>query len=154
MVWPALLPPWKRTITSAFSARRSVILPLPSSPHWAPTMTIDGIGLPSLGGDFQIGSRVAAIASHDRDLHAHLGDARDRPGPDLSAQLVRVEQVGGHDHRLLLLPALVHDRVELLQHPLGALLSAQVVDVQQVNGAEALEELHVRVARAVLVGLL
>ena len=42
IVWPALLPPWKRTITSARSARRSVTLPLPSSPHWAPTMTVLG----------------------------------------------------------------------------------------------------------------
>src|SRR3954471_8241746 len=29
--------------TSAFSAMRSVILPLPSSPHWAPTTTSPGI---------------------------------------------------------------------------------------------------------------
>ena len=43
MVWPALLPPWKRTTMSAFSARRSTTLPLPSSPHWAPTMTIPGM---------------------------------------------------------------------------------------------------------------
>ena len=32
-VWPALLPPWNRMTTSASCARRSVILPLPSSPH-------------------------------------------------------------------------------------------------------------------------
>src|SRR3990172_4801932 len=38
-VWPALLPPWKRTTTSAWSASMSTIFPLPSSPHWAPTMT-------------------------------------------------------------------------------------------------------------------
>ncbi len=44
IVWPALLPPWKRTIVVARSASRSVILPLPSSPHWAPTMTTPGIG--------------------------------------------------------------------------------------------------------------
>src|SRR6202012_4237559 len=36
MVWPALLPPWKRTTTSARLASQSTILPLPSSPHWAP----------------------------------------------------------------------------------------------------------------------
>src|SRR5579884_1342622 len=44
IVCPALLPPWKRTTTSARSASRSVTLPLPSSPHWAPTNTIPGIG--------------------------------------------------------------------------------------------------------------
>src|SRR4249919_1101011 len=55
IVWPALLPPWKRTITSARSASRSVTLPLPSSPHWAPTMTVPGTRL-SVGcaGDFSV----------------------------------------------------------------------------------------------------
>ena len=38
-VWPALWPPWKRTTTSACSESQSTILPLPSSPHWAPTTT-------------------------------------------------------------------------------------------------------------------
>src|SRR5665647_1582701 len=47
IVCPALLPPWKRATTSAFSASRSVILPLPSSPHWAPTTTVPGT-LPSV----------------------------------------------------------------------------------------------------------
>ncbi len=42
IVWPALLPPWKRTTASARSASRSVIFPFPSSPHWAPTMTMPG----------------------------------------------------------------------------------------------------------------
>src|SRR3954462_12890949 len=50
IVWPALLPPWKRTTTSACSARRSMTLPLPSSPHWAPTITVPGISLESVGG--------------------------------------------------------------------------------------------------------
>src|ERR1700691_4048906 len=43
IVCPALLPPWKRTTAPARSASRSVIFPFPSSPHWAPTMTIPGI---------------------------------------------------------------------------------------------------------------
>src|SRR5947208_1189788 len=38
-VCPALAPPWYRTTRSARSARTSTILPLPSSPHWAPTTT-------------------------------------------------------------------------------------------------------------------
>src|SRR3954471_8946037 len=50
IVWPALLPPWKRTTTSACSARRSMTLPLPSSPHWAPTITVPGISSESVGG--------------------------------------------------------------------------------------------------------
>ena len=36
-VWPALWPPWKRTTMSARSDSQSTTLPLPSSPHWAPT---------------------------------------------------------------------------------------------------------------------
>src|SRR6202020_2310414 len=43
IVWPALLPPWKRTTASPCSASRSVTLPFPSSPHWAPTITIPGM---------------------------------------------------------------------------------------------------------------
>ena len=43
IVWPALLPPWKRTTIVARSASRSTTLPLPSSPHWVPMITIPGI---------------------------------------------------------------------------------------------------------------
>src|SRR5215468_9228762 len=38
-VWPALWPPWKRTTPCALSVSQSTSLPLPSSPHWAPTTT-------------------------------------------------------------------------------------------------------------------
>src|SRR5690349_15175668 len=44
-VWPALLPPWKRTTTSASAARRSTTFPFPSSPHCVPMMTVAGMGL-------------------------------------------------------------------------------------------------------------
>src|ERR1700682_65385 len=36
-VWPALFPPWERMTMSASAARKSMTLPLPSSPHWPPT---------------------------------------------------------------------------------------------------------------------
>ncbi len=45
-VWPALWPPWNRTITSAATHSQSTILPLPSSPHWAPTTTTFAIADP------------------------------------------------------------------------------------------------------------
>src|SRR5690606_5144703 len=45
-VWPALCPPWKRTTMSARSDSQSTILPLPSSPHWAPTTTTFAITIP------------------------------------------------------------------------------------------------------------
>ena len=38
-VCPAFAPPWYRTTQSAPSAITSTSLPLPSSPHWAPTTT-------------------------------------------------------------------------------------------------------------------
>src|ERR1700730_8427408 len=63
-VWPALWPPWKRTTTSARCDSQSTILPLPSSPHWAPitaTLAISSI-LPS------VPASVPAISlSHQRD---------------------------------------------------------------------------------------
>ena len=43
IVCPALLPPWKRTTAEACSASRSTTLPLPSSPHWAPTIAMLGM---------------------------------------------------------------------------------------------------------------
>src|ERR1700742_3428490 len=42
-VWPALFPPWYLTTYWTRSPSRSVALPLPSSPHWAPISTIAGI---------------------------------------------------------------------------------------------------------------
>src|SRR6267143_6122831 len=39
-VCPALLTPWERITMSAFSERRSMILPFPSSPHWPPTRMV------------------------------------------------------------------------------------------------------------------
>src|ERR1700737_735973 len=45
MVWPALLPPWLRTITSALVVSTSMILPLPSSPHCAPTRIVFAISI-------------------------------------------------------------------------------------------------------------
>src|SRR4051794_5410516 len=59
MVCPALLPPWKRITRSACSASRSVILPLPSSPHWAPTITMPDIAGVSLRGRAPPARRLA-----------------------------------------------------------------------------------------------
>src|SRR5262249_45539139 len=48
-VWPALCPPWKRTTMSARSESQSTILPLPSSPHWAPMTTTFAMTVLTLG---------------------------------------------------------------------------------------------------------
>src|SRR4051794_33316780 len=132
IVWPALLPPWKRITRSARSAIRSVTLPLPSSPHWAPTITMPAIGFRSLGGwlavaggrgeraDLQMlgdGSlaRLAVVrpVEGERVAAADLHDARHRALADLLLELFRVE-VRGQQQRPLLLVAVVDDRVQLL----------------------------------------
>src|SRR5659263_53197 len=91
IVCPALLPPWKRATTSAFSASRSVILPLPSSPHWAPTTTVPGT-LPSVqdasrGDDagrrglYQAPRDAGAVAYGGQVLHRRLqASVQLRPG--------------------------------------------------------------------------
>src|SRR3954453_7625000 len=139
MVWPALLPPWKRTTASACSASRSVIFPLPSSPHWAPTMTIPGTGR-SLGRAAP--DDLPVIGTDDRDDLAHLLEPRHRPLGDLLDELLAVEVRRDH-HRLLRLVARVDDRVELLEHPGRGLLRAEVVDVQQVDAGRPVEQLDV-----------
>ena len=65
--------------------------------------------------------------------------------PICSSSCLLVE-VGGDQHRALCLVALVDEGVELLQNPVGALLGTEVVDVEQVDGGEALEEGEVGVA--------
>src|SRR3954452_16281541 len=130
MVWPALLPPWKRTTASACSASRSVIFPFPSSPHWAPTMTMPGMSGLSLGSP--PADDLPVIGAVDGDHFAHLLEPRHRALGDLLDQRVAV-QVGRDDHRPLGLVAGVADRVELLEHPRARLLRAEVVDVQEID---------------------
>ena len=154
IVWPALLPPWKRTITSARSASRSVILPLPSSPHWAPTMTTPGMAGELVSRAARGGLRLSAWRADrgGRRRRGAGGRRRSRPGgrpcaaPICSSSSLCVG-VAGDQHRALRLVALVDQRVELLEHPVGALLGAEVVDVEQVDRGEPLEEGEVGVAR-------
>src|SRR6266851_4324537 len=68
-VCPALLPPWYLTTKSTRSPSRSVALPLPSSPHWAPTSTMAGMLIPFGWRKLQPGSRGSTtgpgLAVHD-----------------------------------------------------------------------------------------
>src|SRR3954462_6196860 len=99
IVWPALLPPWKRTISSACSASRSITLPFPSSPHWAPTITTPGMRSSSVG----LAPGEPEVGAVDRYLLvADLEQARDRSGADLLAHGVEVHQVRRHDDGALL----------------------------------------------------
>ena len=178
-MWPALLPPWKRITRSAFSASRSVILPLPSSPHWAPMITMPAMSCGqstrrraggrrrSAGGLRRPSARrrrlaraagrlaaartpVARWSSPNIGLRiaADLVHARHRAVADLVAQRVVAvdrDQVRRQQDRLAVLVARVDDRVELLEHPRRRLLGADVVDVQQVDGAEPVDQLAERV---------
>src|SRR4051812_38006262 len=118
IVWPALLPPWKRTTASACSASRSTTLPLPSSPHWAPTITMPGIA-GSLGRSRTrppagLRGLAARVGAPQRQHLAHLLEARDGPLGDLLGERVALE-VRRDDDGALLLVAGVDDRVELLE---------------------------------------
>src|SRR4051795_13194520 len=118
IVWPALLPPWKRMTASARSASRSTTLPFPSSPHWAPTTTMPGIAVSSLGGA-QVGQRPPPVGPEERQrIAAHLDQPGDRAQPDLVGQRVGLEVRRDH-HGPLVLVARVDDRVQLLEHPFG-----------------------------------
>src|SRR5690606_1052542 len=63
-VWPALLPPLNFTTQSVRSPSRSVALPLPSSPHWTPTITIPGMGDPLAFAGFAPADELALVGLH------------------------------------------------------------------------------------------
>src|SRR3954452_24334915 len=89
IVCPALLPPWKRTTSSACSASRSTTLPFPSSPHWAPTMTSPGMASASVGAwPTALGAlrHAQVLAPHRQRLLADLAQAGHGPRADLGAQ--------------------------------------------------------------------
>ena len=95
IVWPALLPPWKRTTASPCSASRSVILPLPSSPHWAPTMTIPGMavqfrGAAGLSRPLRSDARLRGRGYSRRSSspYSGIGHRRSRPAARRSARRV------------------------------------------------------------------
>jgi len=52
-VWPALFPPWNLTAHVESAASWSMALPLPSSPHWAPSTTLAGTGRGPMLGVFE-----------------------------------------------------------------------------------------------------
>ena len=67
--------------------------------------------------------------------------------PICSRSSASVEVGREHDRAAAVLVARVDDRVELLEHPRRALLGADVVDVQQVDRAQAVEQLAERELR-------
>src|SRR2546430_9614514 len=80
-VWPALLPPWKRTTTFTCGVMTSTTFPLPSSPHCAPTTTMLGMALP-----FRLGEMLFRTLQHGPHGQRTLA------GP---GEIERQELVGG-----------------------------------------------------------
>src|SRR5439155_21479139 len=87
--------------------------------------------------------RVTHVVAEERQgIAGDLDQPRDRPRADLLLER-RLVKVGRDDDRSLALVAVVDDRVQLLEHPVAALLGAEVVDVEEVDLGQALEELPV-----------
>src|SRR5829696_7491778 len=129
IVWPALLPPWNRTTASACSASRSTTLPLPSSPHWAPTITMPGIGRECRGrlGPAGVTRRLVrrpGVVAEERDEIAHLLQAGDRALADLVDEVLALLDVRRDDHRALVREQRFDERLALLEDPRAALLRA------------------------------
>src|ERR1700680_5250871 len=94
-VWPALFPPCERMTMSTVSARRSMTLPLPSSPHGPPTRTVTLIAAGSVSDGADLGMCLGA-AREGKLFGAQIGpasaerehgkqDPADRPGRPTSA---------------------------------------------------------------------
>src|SRR5882672_676604 len=73
-VWPALLPPWKRTTTFTCGVITSTTFPLPSSPHCAPTTTMLGMALPLRLGEMPL--RLLQHVSHRQRTLAAPGQVQ------------------------------------------------------------------------------
>ena len=71
-----------------------------------------------------------------------------RPSGRPPARQLRLLEVGREDDRALVVVAAVDDRVELLEHPVGAALGAEIVEVEEVDGDEPVEERQVAVLAA------
>src|SRR5512145_2801161 len=78
-VWPALLPPWKRTTTLTWGVMTSTTLPLPSSPHCVPTTTMLGMPLsPQLG---EVRGRALQHVAHNQRPLALVAQVEDEHLP-------------------------------------------------------------------------
>src|SRR6478735_5041869 len=102
-VWPALCPPWNLTTTSAWLDSQSTILPLPSSPHWAPTTTTFAMSEVSLlyvprcpcKRPAQMQNPGARPGFRGRSLQALMGQC----GPKVKFSDSLVARVNGSDHQ-------------------------------------------------------
>src|ERR1051326_5713643 len=102
IVCPALGPPWYRQTTSASWASRSTILPLPSSPHCAPTITVAG----TPGSVRRLW--LSAMSRYDSFPSPGRRGAAGHPSPRgparIRARCKRARGLGGADHACQLQP--------------------------------------------------
>src|SRR5882724_4385021 len=105
-VWPALWPPWKRTTTSARSDSQSTILPLPSSPHWAPTtatLAMSVLDPFDAAGEKAVAAALAPGLGHRIVDRRQPGDGDPALGPQAGGRRLRharrQEQAGPRDRR-------------------------------------------------------
>src|SRR6185503_19007899 len=106
-VWPALLPPEKRTTTLTCGVMMSTTLPLPSSPHCAPITTM--LGITALLAPPEVGLRVVQHLAHRQHplVSARQLQRQQLVGPRARAaddQHVAGPLCAGVGHRLLELP--------------------------------------------------
>src|SRR3954470_16854715 len=118
--------------TSARSAIRSVTLPLPSSPHWAPTTTRPGMVFPSRSRQLLVAPRAGSGLDGTLDggagelaLAIHIGELRiarqerenhvaDRPVAVLGDEDVRLARTLRFALRVVLVAVDEHDEVGVL----------------------------------------
>src|ERR1700688_2053445 len=111
-VWPALLPPCERMTMSALAARKSITLPLPSSPHWPPTRMMTTALLGPWFGPARLQVVEPRVVAAELELD-HPGRAVAVLGDDelgYAGALIRLVVLGPekkHDHVRVLLDRVV-----------------------------------------------
>ena len=150
IVWPALLPPWKRTTIGGALGEQvddlalALVAPLGPDDHDARHQPSDyAERAPARAGLRQRSGGPRRRAAASRTSRPAARPCARRSAPRAAVDL----EVGGDEHRAVGRVALVDDRVELLEHPVGALLGAEVVDVQQVDRGQAARRTRGRRAR-------
>ena len=125
----------------------ALVAPLGADYHysWHTTRAVYG-GAPARhapGPSARPGAKLAplVLAVQRDQVAADLHQTRDRARAEPLRELVG-HQVGRRHDRPLGLVAGVDDRVQLLEHPVGAVLRAEVVDVQQVDGRQPVQEVE------------
>ena len=87
-------------------------------------------------------TRMRRSSSKSGDGSPHISTRRETTRAPICSSSSCVLEVAWSRSGSAGLVALVDQRVELLEHPLGLVLGAEVVEMEQVDGREPLEELR------------